>query len=227
MPVALEELGDIRDVRALVGAVQRILGDAEDQLNTKPEIWSLIEAKDKQTAKYRDVIYDVSDSGYLSFGIMQKNGTILWLTGTTANSPGDGTPPTSPSGGSGILPRSNQTYTTGTIADNGTEDGLFEGLGKLAIPHKITASSACWIRIYKNTTYQTADAARDILVDATGEHGLVLEFNLSAGNLEYDISPQYPFSNPDGTSDYPITVKNLSGSSAVIDITVSRSILEI
>lgn len=226
MPIALEELGDIRDIKTLAAAVERIIGDAEDQLNSKPEIWSLIEAKDSQSAKYRDIVYDISDDGFLSLGVMQNNKTILWLTGTTATSPGDGTPTESSGGSSSILPRSDVVYSSGTIADFATEEGDFEGLGKLCIPHRITASAACWIRIYKNAAYQTADSGRDILVDATGEHGLVLEFNLSASNLVYDISPQYPFSNDTGTADYRISVTNRSGASTAIDITISRSRLE-
>lgn len=125
-----------------------------------------------------------------------------------------------------IGPRSNVSVSSASIASNATWTGTFAGLGKTAIPHVISASRAAWIRVYKSLSYLTADAAREMDVDAVGEHGLVLEFILEGSDLTYDIGPQFPISNASGSADYPISVRNLSGSAGVVTVSVSRSIIE-
>jgi hypothetical protein len=56
--------------------------------------------------------------------------------------------------------------------------------------YRVTASRACRIRLYAASAYRTADLARPIGTDPTGDHGCLLEVVLPAGLLDLMLSPQ-------------------------------------
>lgn len=127
-------------------------------------------------------------------------------------------------GGTGPV-RGNAAVTTSSIANNATWTGTWT-IGKTAIPNRISSTHAAWVRAYQNEAYLIADASRPMDVDATGESGLVLEFVLDASNLTWDMSPQFSIMSVEDSADYAVSVKNLSGSSAAITVTLNRLLIE-
>lgn len=132
---------------------------------------------------------------------------------------------TGPQGPAGVGTRGNVTVTTDSIANNATWTGTWT-IGKTAIPNRISSTYAAWIRAYQNEAYLIADASRPMDVDATGESGLVLEFVLDASNLTWDMSPQFSIMSVEDSADYAVSVKNLSGGTAAITVTLNRLLIE-
>ena len=83
------------------------------------------------------------------------------------------------------------------------------------------------IRIYATAAQQTADAARPVGTDPTGNHGLLLEYVTTSGMLEAVLSPMVDGASMEVTpsNNIPVTVTNLSGSAATVqvDLTYMRT----
>lgn len=82
-------------------------------------------------------------------------------------------------------------------------------------------------RLYMTNADRTADSARAIGVDPTGDHGLIMEVVTTLGNLSYRLSPQVDMSSdPDELGGPPYThtyygvVENTSGSTNDLDLTL-------
>lgn len=128
---------------------------------------------------------------------------------------------------SGGATRGDVSVTTASLADGATQTGVIT-LGKSSLVLKFTGSCACRIRLYSTAAYRTADAARAPGTDPTGEHGVMLDIVLPAGNLTWDLSPLAAVTNDDGPaiSDIYYAIKNMSGAAAAVTATLTRITLE-
>lgn len=128
---------------------------------------------------------------------------------------------------SGGTTRGDVSVTTASIADGATQTGVIT-LGKSSLVLKFTGSCACRIRLYSTAAYRTADAARAPGTDPTGEHGVMLDIVLPAGNLTWDLSPLAAVTNDDGPaiSDIYYAIQNKSGAAATVTATLTRITLE-
>jgi hypothetical protein len=123
--------------------------------------------------------------------------------------------------------RGDVTVTTASLADGATQTGVIT-LGKSSLILKFTASCACRIRLYSTSAYRTADAARPPGTDPTGEHGVMLDIVLPAGNSTWDLSPLAAVTNDDAPpiSDIYYAIQNKSGAAAAVTATLTRITLE-
>lgn len=121
------------------------------------------------------------------------------------------------SGGSSIV-RTTSAVTTTSLANNvnwQSTIALAQGYRLM----KIVTSAAARVRIYAGSTYQSADLNRSSNKQPTGDHGLISEYTTTAGVLSAILSPFVDGATFDGTNNAPITVTNLSGSTATITVT--------
>jgi hypothetical protein len=117
------------------------------------------------------------------------------------------------------------TVTTASLAHL-TTDTLSAAFGKSYIITKITADKECWVRVYTDPAYRTADASRLITADPTGEHGVVADLNPIATNLTLDLAPQLCGSTLSRSSSAPVAITNRSGSTGTVTVTFSIIKLE-
>ena len=72
----------------------------------------------------------------------------------------------------------------------------------------IQSTKAARVRAYASDTYRDADAARAVGIDPTGDHGLLLDFVLTAADLAWMLSPTADLYSSDGSSTLRFLVKN-------------------
>lgn len=131
-------------------------------------------------------------------------------------------------GSGGVGARGDVVITTAALADGATENGT-SALGKAFIPLQITVDRACRVRLYQTSAARTADASRAPGTLPTGEHGVILDVRLDTGTgLVWDV-----FQPPTGANmDSPVTstiyyaIKNESGSTSTVQVTVTRLLME-
>lgn len=141
--------------------------------------------------------------------------------GITASVDADGTFTIDGSGVAGLMSRTAVAGTTSSIADEADEDLNLTGYkGYLLL--KIQTSAAAWVRIYTDAASRTADAGRSELTDPDPGAGVVAEV-ISTGAETILISPGAIGYNDEGTptTNIPINVKNKSGGSAAITVTLT------
>lgn len=126
-----------------------------------------------------------------------------------------------PAGGAGAA-RSSVSYTTASLAPGAAEQGSFTVPPSFTLHHLATDYPAR-VRVYLSAAYQTADLARLVTFDPTGDHGCILEVVTTAGLLDLALSPEAAGIMPAaGTTAY-ITVQN--GDSVARAITVDMDLL--
>lgn len=153
-------------------------------------------------------------------------GGSLWVTAVTNTNkvPGVASEWIASSGGSWT--RQGASVTTGSLANN--------ALSKTSIPlalgyrlFKITTDKAARVRIYATADQQTADEARAIGTDPTGDHGLIFEYVTVTGTLSAVLSPFVDGASMELTpsTNIPVTVTNMSGSTGTVkvDLTYVRT----
>lgn len=88
---------------------------------------------------------------------------------------------------------------------------------------RLATDRAARVRLYTTLAKRDADASRPIGTMPTGDHGLVIEFVTTAGDLDWDTSPVVDGSDgkvaPDGV--IPFTVTNLSGATSTVACTLT------
>jgi hypothetical protein len=82
--------------------------------------------------------------------------------------------------------------------------------------HTIETDRACRVRLYTTSAKRTADAARSVGTDPTGDHGLMFEF-VATGAVDYDLSPLVDGYCPTGTDVY-YAIENRSGSTSTVEV---------
>jgi plastocyanin len=129
-------------------------------------------------------------------------------------------------GGGGSLPsRTSPSQATSSIANGAAANLDITGYKGYAL-YTITTSAAAWVTLYTDGTARTADASRGEGTDPAPDAGVIAEVittgaqtvKLSPGTIGYNLE-----STP--TTNIPVTVRNKSGSAAVI--TVALQILQL
>jgi hypothetical protein len=86
---------------------------------------------------------------------------------------------------------------------------------------QIVADKACRVRFYATTAQRTADVARAVGVDPTGDHGLLFEAVLPAGDLSRIMGPATMLFASAGFGPVPVTITNMSGSTGAVQVTLT------
>lgn len=94
-------------------------------------------------------------------------------------------------------------------------------LGKVYDMLYVTTNKACRVRLYRNTTFRTADVSRPIGTDPVSPHGVVCDLVLTgAGTFYVDLTPRGSSAAPivDMTNIVPMLVQNRSGSPGTVTL---------
>lgn len=117
--------------------------------------------------------------------------------------------------------RQTTEYSTPSVA-SGVEVSGFIALSHSYRILRFGTTSPARARFYTTTAQRTADAARPIGTDPTGNHGLQLEFVTTSTNLVFDCAPTIDgFNGEDPPTIYiPFLLANLDTVSRIITVTV-------
>jgi hypothetical protein len=134
---------------------------------------------------------------------------------------------TTPFGGSGASGgvRATQSKTTGSLANNATENSTVT-MNKSFTIVQVTVNKAARLRLYSTAAARTADAARANSVPPTPgtEHGCIIDLYLDTSDkFTWFLSPCADGANLDGTPTASIyyALTNLSGSTGTVTFTVT------
>ena len=116
--------------------------------------------------------------------------------------------PIGPQGEPGPFPtRTSLVHTTASLAPDVIEKSSFTVYPSWRA-FKFSTNRPARVRVYATASQRDNDELRAIGVDATGNHGLLLEMVTSSGSLSYVLSPTVDFSSYDGTSNFYVSVTN-------------------
>ena len=161
---------------------------------------------------------------------VQDEGSSLSAAATTLNFVGSGVTASGTGGTKTITitnsTRGNVSTTTSSIANNVSGNYNITGFKSYALI-SITTSHAAWVRIYANQSSRTADSSRTELTDPAPDAGVIAEV-ITTGAQTVMVSPGVFGYNAESTvtSNIPIRLKNKSGSTAAITVTLSVLQLE-
>jgi hypothetical protein len=158
---------------------------------------------------------NITASGNISGTYILGNGAFL--TGVTTSGGG---------GGGGAGSRANVTVGTGSIA-NAVTTTTNAVMAKGYAIYKISTSVAAWVRVYTSTTTMAADSGRSITTDPQPGAGVIAEAITTGANVVL-MSPATVGFNDNATvsSSIPVSITNLSGSSANVQVTFTYLGLE-
>jgi hypothetical protein len=126
-------------------------------------------------------------------------------------------------GGGGSLPsRGNVVGTTSGSHANGTDENLnLTGFKSYALL-KIETDRAAWVRLYTDAASRSADASRTQGVDPAPDAGVIAEA-ITGGAATVVFSPGVFGFNNEGTptTTIPMAVRNNSGSTSSVQVTVT------
>ena len=161
---------------------------------------------------------------------VQDEGSSLSTAATTLNFVGSGVTASGTGATKTITitnsTRGNVSTTTSSIANNVSGNYDITGFKSYALI-SITTSHAAWVRIYANQSSRTADSSRTELTDPAPDAGVIAEV-ITTGAQTVMVSPGVFGYNAESTvtSEIPIRLKNKSGSTAAITVTLSVLQLE-
>lgn len=116
--------------------------------------------------------------------------------------------------------RTSYVHTSASIALNASDSSTMAVVaGWRAL--KASTNRPARVRVYATSAQRTADAARAIGTDPTGNHGLLFELVTTAAQLSYTLSPAVDFSSDDGTSNFYAAVTNLDTTTGTVVTTYS------
>jgi len=124
-------------------------------------------------------------------------------------------------GGPGLNSRESVAVTTLSIANNATANLTFTG-HKGYVLYSIAASHSAFVTVYSDILSRTNDALRTEITDPLPGAGVVAEI-ITSGNQTIKLTPAVVGFNNETvpTTDIPVRVKNLSGASAAITVTLT------
>jgi hypothetical protein len=124
--------------------------------------------------------------------------------------------------GAGSLSGPNSYAGTTTSIANNAIANLNITAPKGYIVYKIQTSAAAWIRLYTTAAARTGDASRTETEDPVNTAGVIAEI-LTTGASTVAFAPAVYGYNDESTpvSVIPVAVKNKSGSSAAITVTIT------
>lgn len=160
-------------------------------------------------------------SGYAGVGVPVGGNTGTFLVKLSSLSYDVGWTSTNVSGGIGLMSRTNIAATTTNIANSGTSNITFNGYKGYAL-YKIQTSHAAFVTIYSDVASRTADAARSEITDPNPGSGVIAEV-ITLGNQTVKMTPAVIGYIDENTSTtyIPARVKNLSGTSTTITVTLT------
>lgn len=126
-----------------------------------------------------------------------------------------------PSGGSSLA-RATATVVTASLATDASESSDI-ALGNTFHCFQIAADKDCRVTLHVNSTYATADAAREVYTNPTGAHGVILDAVLAAG-VALPLIPAVLGAVISGST--RIRVTNMQGTSQVVTVTLNYVTLE-
>ncbi|MBD1864185.1 MULTISPECIES: hypothetical protein [Trichocoleus] len=123
------------------------------------------------------------------------------------------------------LTRSSVSATTTAIAAKASDSLSLPDLENVCLLLNVTSSAPVRIRLYRSEAYRVADLNRAIGTDPSGEHGLILDLVLQAGNLDWDLAPVVWAAAISGNA-IAATITNLDITSQAIAVTFTQLLLE-
>jgi hypothetical protein len=127
-------------------------------------------------------------------------------------------------GGGGSVARTTTSVTTASIA-NGASDNVSITIPATYALLKIQTSHAAWVTLYTDTASRTSDASRTENTDPLPGTGVVAEV-ITSGATTQLISPGTRGFRSDGTGTSYARIKNKSGATAAITVTLTYVKLE-
>jgi hypothetical protein len=115
--------------------------------------------------------------------------------------------------------RTNTVITTASLAVNATENNTVTLAGGYRLL-RATTDRACRVRLYTTAAKRTADAARVVGVDPTGDHGLLFEFVPTAAVTDYDLTPTVDGWCPTGVAAF-YAIENRSAGTSTVAVTLT------
>lgn len=123
-------------------------------------------------------------------------------------------------GAGGFTPtRVTQSVTSASIADGATDNIEFGNLGVSYALYGIQTDKAAMVRVYNSDASRTADAGRIQGVDPVEGEGVVTEFITSAANT-FILTPAVMGWVATGANTIPVSVKNNSGTTGTVTVTL-------
>lgn len=120
----------------------------------------------------------------------------------------------------GILNETEVDVSTGVLADLATEN-LTAPLGKSFVLNRIAVNRASRVTVYRSAAARTADAGRPIGELPGAGAGVIVDANLTPGNLDLPLSPMVYGATAESprSGDIAIRVQNRSGSAGAVNAT--------
>jgi hypothetical protein len=165
-------------------------------------------------------------SGSLGYtGSAGNNGT-LGYTGSAGTAGSAGTNGYTGSAGP-IASRSVVSVTSTSLANQAAGSFLIVGFKGYAL-YSIQTSAAAWVVIYSSLATRLADASRVITSDPTPGSGIIAEV-ITTGSQTIKLTPGVIGFSDEGTpsTNIPIKIVNLSGSTTTITVTLTLVCLEV
>ena len=155
---------------------------------------------------------DVSTAGASSGQVLKYNGSS-WAPATDATG-----------SGGGAATRNTQAVSTASIADGAVGNISFSNLGKSYVLLSVQVSGAAWVRIYTDDAARSADSSRAQGDDPADGDGVVAEM-ISTGADTFKIAPGV-IGWTDGQTTIPVAVRNNTGSTGTVTVTITALTLE-
>jgi plastocyanin len=121
--------------------------------------------------------------------------------------------------------RRSQSVTTASLADGASGNIEFGNLGLSYALYSIQVDRACWVRIYSDTASRTADAGRTQGADPSEGAGIIAEV-IATGATTFKITPAVFGYISTGESTIPVAVRNNSGLTSTVAVTITALTLE-
>lgn len=122
--------------------------------------------------------------------------------------------------GGGFTPtRVTQAVTSASITDGSTDNIEFNNLGVSYALYGIQTDKAAMVRVYNSDAARTADAGRVQGADPVEGEGVITEFITSAANT-FVLTPAVFGWVATGANTIPVSVKNNSGSTGTVTVTL-------
>jgi hypothetical protein len=127
------------------------------------------------------------------------------------------------------LARATASVTTSNLANSATDSSKEISLGRSAWVMRVVTSAPAWVRLYSSALAQQSDAARLISEFPPPGLGIVLDVVTTPGHLTIDLSPMAQVANLEAvpSTNYRVTVKNLSGAAQSITVTLTKITIEL
>jgi len=126
----------------------------------------------------------------------------------------------------GSLSRNTESETTASLANGASGNVAYADLGKSYALYSVTVDKESWVRIYSDTASRTADASRNQGDDPPEGAGIIAEFIATSANTTFKVTPAVYGYVDNSETTIPAAVKNNSGSTGTVTVTLTALTLE-